>query len=70
MKIDADTFATMHDEHFLSLRDAASIMGLSYNFVQSRVAHEDIPSYYFGRRRLIKAGALRRYIDDRKVGVR
>ena len=68
--IDADTFAAMHDEHFLSLHDAASIMGLSYNFVQSRVACEDIPSYYFGRRRLIKAGALRRYIQDGRTGER
>lgn len=69
-RMDADTFAALHDEHFLTINDVASLTGLSYNFIASRVAHEEIESYYFGRRRMVKAGALRKYIADSKAGER
>lgn len=65
-----ERFATLHDEHFVSINDIAALTGLSYNFIAARIAHQDIPSYYFGRRRLVKAGALRKYIEDCKVGER
>lgn len=65
-----EKFATLHDEHFVSINDIASLTGLSYNFIASRIAHEELPSYYFGRRRLVKAGALRKYIETCKAGTR
>jgi excisionase family DNA binding protein len=52
---------------FISVLDAAKVMGLSYSFIYSAIKGGVLPSYRFGSRWKIKKEDLLAFINDSKI---